>query len=224
MKALLFDMDGVLVDVSGSYRRAIMETVRRFSGAEIGDRAIQAYKERTGLNNDWDLTMAALEDRGIAVDRERVVAAFQEQYVGKDFDGLIKNERWLLDLEVLRGLSADYRLGIVTGRPAAEAHYALGRFGALWHFSAVVTMDDLPLGMGKPDPRGIRLALSRLGMGQGYYVGDSADDMRAARAAGLVPIGVVRPSDGRAGTEASLISAGALRIVPDINRIKEALE
>jgi len=224
MKALLFDMDGVLVDVSGSYRQAIRETVRSLSGAGISDQAIRAYKHRGGLNNDWDLTLAALEDRGIAIGRERVVAAFQELYLGREFDGLIRNAKWLFDLDALKALASVYRVGIVTGRPAAETHHTLGRFGALAHFAAVVTMDDLPPGKGKPDPQGILLALSRLGSERGYYVGDSVDDMRAARGAGLVPIGVVRPSDGRSGTEALLISAGASRIVPDINRIKEVLE
>jgi HAD superfamily hydrolase (TIGR01548 family) len=224
MKALLFDMDGVLVDVSESYRQAIMETVRRFSGSGISDRAVQAYKSRGGLNNDWDLTLAVLDDRGVVVDRDEVVAAFQEYYVGRNFDGLIRNEKWLLDLEILKGLSAGYRIGLVTGRPEAETLYTLGRFGARNLFAAVVTMDDLPPGMGKPDPGGIRLALARLASAEGYYVGDTVDDMQAARRAGLVAIGVVRPSDDRSGTEALLISAGASRIVPDINRIKEVLE
>lgn len=224
MRALLFDMDGVLVDVSASYRLAVRETVRRFSGSGIGDRAIQDYKDRGGLNNDWDLTLAALMDRGVVVGREEVVTAFQEAYAGRDFDGLIRNERWLVDLAVLEELSASFRVGIVTGRPEAETLHTLRRFKARSCFSAVVTMDDLPPGRGKPDPRGIRLALSRVGADEGYYVGDSVDDMRAARAAGLVPVGVVRPSDLSARTEALLIAAGAARIVPDINRIKEALE
>jgi phosphoglycolate phosphatase-like HAD superfamily hydrolase len=121
-------------------------------------------------------------------------------------------------------LSAGYRVGIVTGRPEAETLHTLRRFQALSSFSAVVTMDDVPPGRGKPDPRGIRLALSRIGTAEGYYVGDSVDDIRAARAAGLVPIGVARLSDGSPGTGARLLAAGASRIISDINRIKEALE
>jgi HAD superfamily phosphatase len=224
MKALLFDMDGVLVDVSGSYRQAIRETVRRFSGSGISDRAVRAYKSRGGLNNDWDLTLAALRDRGVFAGRDEVVAVFQEYYTGANFDGLIRNETWMLDADVLTELSADYRVGIVTGRPEAETLFTLRRFRALSSFSAIVTMDDVPPGQGKPDPGGLRLALSRIGTADGYYVGDSVDDMRAARAGGLVPIGVARRSDGSHGTGTLLLAAGASRIVTDINRIKEALE
>lgn len=224
MKALLFDMDGVLVDVSASYRQAVRETVRRFSGSGIGDRAIQDYKDRGGLNNDWDLTLTALADRGVVVGRDEVVAAFQEAYAGREFDGLIRNERWLVDPAALEELSASFHAGIVTGRPKAEALWTLRRFKALSYFSVIVTMDDVPPGRGKPDPLGIRLALSRLGAAEGYYAGDSVDDMRAARAAGLVPVGVVPPSDRSARAGGLLLAAGASRIVTDINRIKEALE
>jgi len=43
---IVFDMDGVLVDVSESYREAIVQTVRHFTGAEITRAQIQEYKIR----------------------------------------------------------------------------------------------------------------------------------------------------------------------------------
>lgn len=226
MKALLFDLDGVLVDVAGSYRRAIRETFRFFADAEIDEAAIRAYKDGGGLNDDWDLTLTALRDRGIAVERGRVVEAFQEIYLGKNFDGLIGNEKWLLRGEALKDLFRTFDLGIVTGRPAAETRFTLEHFGFERFFPVVITRDDLPEGRGKPDPLGIRSALAVLGRRQGFYAGDTVDDMRAARAAGLVPIGVVSPGDaggdGSVDTAgARLLAAGAHRIVRDINRIGE---
>ncbi len=218
MKALLFDCDGVLVDVSESYRRAVQETARRFGAGEIDAAAIRAYKERGGLNNDWDLTLTALRERGIAADRRDVVKAFQEIYLGRDFDGLIRNEVWLCREGLLSGLAGKYALGIVTGRPAPETRFTLEHFGADGFFPVVVTQDDLAEDRGKPDPLGILTALARLGSVEGYYVGDTVDDMRAALGAGLVPIGVA-PEDGGPG----LLKAGAARIIRDINRIGEVL-
>ena len=52
LNALLFDMDGVLVDVSRSYRRAIEETVEHFTGRQIGENAIQRYKNYGGFEDD----------------------------------------------------------------------------------------------------------------------------------------------------------------------------
>ena len=223
MKALVFDLDGVLVDVSGSYRRAVKETFRYFAGRDIDDAGIEAYKGRGGLNNDWDLTHAALCEQGLSVAREKVVEAFQRIYLGDRFNGLIKNERWLVRDEVLAGLREGYDLAIVTGRPGPETRFTLTHFDVDRFFPVVITQDDLPEGRGKPDPLGIRTALAILGRTDGYYAGDTVDDMRAAAGAGLVPIGVVRGEDGRDAKEAGLLAAGAARIVRDVNRIREVL-
>lgn len=223
MKALLFDMDGVLVDVSRSYREAIKATVRHFSGSRIDDDEIQGYKDRGGLNNDWDLTLAALEERGVSPGRREVVDVFQSLYRGGAFDGLIRHESWRLEQAVLENLACEFRLGIVTGRPADEAHFTLRRFGVAAFFPVMITMDDVPPDMGKPNPLGIRLALARLGgQGDGYYAGDSVDDMKAALSAGLIPLGIV-PAGAGSGQQSALLAHGAWRILTDINRIKEVL-
>ena len=67
MKAALFDMDGVLVDVSKSYLVAIQKTVEFYLNMTVGLREIQKYKNRGGLNNDWDLTECILKEK----DRQR---------------------------------------------------------------------------------------------------------------------------------------------------------
>lgn len=70
-KALIvFDMDGVLVDVSGSYRETVRQTARLFLTGGIGYDTLPdplfsladlaAVKQSGGLNNDWDLTAAVL--------------------------------------------------------------------------------------------------------------------------------------------------------------------
>ena len=56
--AVVLDIDGVLVDVSESYRRAIVETVERLYGERLPRSAVQALKDAGGFNNDWELTDA----------------------------------------------------------------------------------------------------------------------------------------------------------------------
>lgn len=58
--AVVLDVDGVLVDVADSYRRAILETVQRRHGATIERETIQRFKDAGGFNNDWELTDAAV--------------------------------------------------------------------------------------------------------------------------------------------------------------------
>ena len=65
-KLIVFDMDGVLIDVSGSYREAVRKTARLFlTGTVNFDKlpdplfsleALGRLKQTGGLNNDWELT------------------------------------------------------------------------------------------------------------------------------------------------------------------------
>jgi HAD superfamily phosphatase len=71
MDILIFDMDGVLVDVSKSYRRTIRRTVQIYLESCLGfqkrgrkgwitDEEISLFKSAGGFNNDWDLTSGLL--------------------------------------------------------------------------------------------------------------------------------------------------------------------
>jgi HAD superfamily hydrolase (TIGR01548 family) len=57
--AVVLDVDGVVVDVAESYRRAIRESVRRVYDGRVRPGAVQAFKNAGGFNNDWELTDAA---------------------------------------------------------------------------------------------------------------------------------------------------------------------
>ena len=50
---VLFDIDGVIRDVSASYRRAIVETVHHFHGQRPEPAAIDGLKSEGSWNNDW---------------------------------------------------------------------------------------------------------------------------------------------------------------------------
>jgi len=57
--AVVLDVDGVLVDVADSYRRAIVESIETVYGETIDRDTIQLFKNAGGFNNDWRLTDAA---------------------------------------------------------------------------------------------------------------------------------------------------------------------
>ena len=65
---LLFDIDGVIRDVGGSYRRAIVETVHHYSGVRPHAASIDALKAEGCWNNDWEASLELLlfcgEDSG----------------------------------------------------------------------------------------------------------------------------------------------------------------
>lgn len=67
MDLLIFDMDGVLIDVSQSYRKTIQQTIHIYLQHCLGLKtdpvssdAIALFKSAGGFNNDWDLTAGFL--------------------------------------------------------------------------------------------------------------------------------------------------------------------
>jgi HAD superfamily hydrolase (TIGR01548 family) len=223
--AILFDLDGVLVDVSGSYRRAIQETVGFFTGKKAQLKEIQGLKEQGGYNNDWDLTERLIIGRDIFVPKAEIIKKFQEFYIGVEGKrGLIENEKWLLSREKLNELHKKHFLGIVTGRPREETLYILRKFVAENLFDIVVAMEDYPKEKAKPDPYPINLALQKLSKREAIYVGDSVDDIEAAKRAGIKPIGCIPPGVSATRLKELLLKHGAKKVLDSINEINESLD
>jgi HAD superfamily phosphatase len=223
-EVLVFDMDGVLVDVSESYRECIQQTVRNFTGREVSRAAIQDLKNQGGWNNDWELSHRIIRDFGVTVDYAQVVDCFQRLFFGDDHhEGLVARERWVAQPGVLEGLSRRFQLAIFTGRTPDEVRVTLGRFGSTLRFDPVITVDDV-LRL-KPAPDGL-LRIAELAPGRKlWYVGDTPDDARSARAAGVAFIGIAAPSNPRHRELARLLEQeSALAVLDDINQLGRVLE
>jgi histidinol-phosphate aminotransferase len=218
--ALLFDLDGVLADVSGSYRAAIVGTAASY-GVELDAHAIRAAKAAGDANNDWELTRRLLAARGVEAPLDEVTARFEALYQGgPGRPGLRETERPLLDAAAWEALAARRPIGVVTGRPRADAEHFLAAHGLLPACRVLVCMEDGPR---KPDPFPIRRALEGLGARHAWYLGDTRDDLEAARAAGAVPIGVVAPGEPAAGATAHLDEHGAAAVLRATHDLTELL-
>jgi histidinol-phosphate aminotransferase len=205
-EAVLFDLDGVLVDVSKSYRRAIIDTAARW-GVTLTPEDVARGRAAGDAANDWKLTRRLLAERGAEVDLEEVTEVFEELYQGtQDAPGHRRHETLRVGRESLARLAGNRPLAVVTGRPRADADRVLSANAIDGLFAAVVCMEDAPA---KPDPAPIRLAMERLGVGTAWMMGDSIDDVRAARRAGVLPLGVPAPGDEPATAKAVLEEAGA---------------
>ncbi len=221
-RLLIFDMDGVLVDVTDSYRQTIAETVKRFTGTEITNREIQAFKNRGNSNNDWDLTLELVRARGGTATKQEVVDAFQKIYLGNNNDGLIARERWLPRDGVLESLARRFRLALFTGRERWEASFTLSKFAPGIVFDPIVGMEDVQ--REKPHPEGLLKIVEQLKPQEVFYVGDATDDCRAARAAQVSFIGVVNPRNPLRGElEALFRQEGAQAVISDVNELEQVL-
>lgn len=218
--AILFDMDGVLADVSGSYRRAIVLAAASF-GVAITLGEVAAAKTAGDANNDWVLTHRLVSARGGSATLQDVTTRFEAIYQGEDGrPGLEATERPIPSRPVLERLAARVPLGIVTGRPRRDCKRFLDRFGLSDFFRVAVCMEDGPA---KPDPEVVRLALQRLGIADAWLVGDTPDDVAAARAARVVPIGFVAPGDDTVEATQALVCAGAAATIASLEELERML-
>ena len=218
--AIIFDLDGVLVDVSSSYRKAIEETVQFFTGKKVKANEIQELKENGGYNNDWDLTEELISKRGKTIPKSGIIERFQEFYIGVgDKRGFIQNEKWLISNDLLSQVHKKRKLGIVTGRPKEEAIFVLKKFDAEKFFDTIIAMEDYPKEKAKPDPYPIKLALKRMNEKDGIYIGDSVDDVVAAKRAQIEAIGCLPLGIHSNKLKNLLLECGAEIVLDDINDI-----
>jgi HAD superfamily hydrolase (TIGR01548 family) len=213
-QVLVFDMDGVLVEVSESYRETIVRTVHILTGQTITRDLIQDYKNQGGYNNDWVLSQKICRDLGVDVAYESVVETFNDLFLNQ---GLIHRERWIPEAGLLDRLAARYELAIFTGRSTLEADITLNREGVRDRFLLVTSSD---VEHEKPAPDGL-LKIMAVKPGQALlYVGDTVDDARAAKAADVPFIGIAAPASPRRDELVALLEQeGAIRILGDVNEI-----
>jgi HAD superfamily phosphatase len=238
----------VIRDVGGSYRRAIIETVRHFSGWAPEAAAIDALKSEGCWNNDWQASLELLRRHGACPlpSFEALVEVFGGFYFGGDPDGdpalwrgFIGQEPLLVDTAFFHALSGvGIAWGFVSGAEPPSARYVLEQRLAL-AAPPLIAMGQAP---DKPDPTGLLHLAARLAGGPlgpaappVAYLGDTVADVETVRRARRQVAGqrfealaVAPPHLQQAGAEAprrryeeQLRQAGADRI---LSSTRQALE
>jgi len=211
---LVFDMDGVLVDVTDSYRETVVLTVQHFTGKTISRDSIQDYKNQGGWNNDWLLSQKICRDLGVEIPYADVVEYFNYLFLDQ---GMIHRERWLPRDGLLDRLSEKFEFAIFTGRTTEEAEITLEREGLRDRF-LLVSANDVECE--KPAPDGLLKIAALRPSKKLLYVGDTVDDARCAKAARVPFIGVAaRHSPRREELVELLQLEGAIQVIEDINEI-----
>ena len=233
-------------DVAGSYRRAIVETVRHFSGWAPESAVIDALKGEGCWNNDWQASMELLRRHGTdpLPAWDRLVAVFSDHYFGGDpegdpalWRGFIGSEPLLVDAPFFAALSGQgIAWGFVSGAEPPSARFVLEQRLELVA-PPLVAMGQAP---DKPDPTGLlalAATLARGPLGAGAppvaYLGDTVADVETVRRArARVPgqrfeaLAVAPPHLQQAGREAErqryehqLRQAGADRILGSTTQV-----
>jgi phosphoglycolate phosphatase-like HAD superfamily hydrolase len=207
-------MDGVLVDVTASYRETVVKTVEHFTGTTISRDSIQDYKNQGGWNNDWLLSQKICRDLGVEIPYASIVEYFNYLFLDQ---GMIHRERWLPRDGLLDRLGERFEFAIFTGRTTEEAEITLKREGVRDRF-LLVSANDVECE--KPAPDGLLKIAAMHPAKKLLYIGDTVDDALCAKAAYVPFIGIAaRHSPRREELVDLLRLEGAIQVIEDINEI-----
>jgi len=221
---LIFDVDGVLVDVRESFWRSALETMRFLTGKRVTWAELYKWKNKPGNNDDWSMVSNWATTLGRPTTYEEARDAFQEFYWDTDGrPGNVRREKMLVTPKQVERWAQRFELNLFTGRTRQEFSYTFQPWPATQHFRSVVTMNDVA--RKKPYPDGLLKILGGRDPSAALYVGDNIDDALAAKAAGvrfmaILPAGAY----GYRQRAAKFREVGALALVPRATMLREWLK
>ncbi len=207
--ALVFDLDGTLVDSAGDIAEAVNRSLEELSLPRVPEATVRSWIGE-GVRR---LVAIALAHDGSGHAADEVMPMFMRHY----HDCLLRSPRLYdgvadaLQLLQARGLP----MAICTNKPSALVPPLLEHLGIAGYFAHIVGGDTLP--QRKPAPEPVLHAARLLGHAPArcLMVGDSATDLEAANAAGM-PIALVRYGYPR---DLDLDAAGAVAVIDDLREL-----
>jgi pyrophosphatase PpaX len=194
-KAVLFDLDGTLLDSS----RAIIDAVENVLKARgfTCDRVNVAGMISEPLENIFAVLAPNLSTQEVW----KLVLEYRKYYLAHHLEhtSIIPSANLLLQELKARG----YKLGIITGKYKEPVIDALDHFGISEFFDAIVT--GYEVNNHKPAPDIVLEAAKRLGVSpeECVVVGDSPTDIEAGKRAGSLTVAVISNTHSRAQLESA---------------------
>jgi HAD superfamily hydrolase (TIGR01662 family) len=195
VKAVIFDMDGTLLDTKEIYYDIIDIVFRKLNFPRVGREVLVKAASEAEFN--WDIILPA----GVKARKEQVLLDVRA-IIGEISPPLFRQRTKLFAGadEVLKSLrGAGSRIGVVT---SSRTRYldmkmrAIEDSGVAALFDAIITPDDVR--MKKPSPEPLFECARRLAVAPGecVYVGDMRVDIKAGKSAGMKTVAVLTGFDG----------------------------
>lgn len=204
---VIFDFDMTLVDSSYAIRDT-MNILAKREGLPNVSREDVLSVIGLPIRDSWVKVWGRFD--------ERWLADYREMFVQQEFAGIFPFPGTKRVLETLKGNGV--ALGIASNRQRPEG--PLKAVGLESYFGSIVGMDDVE--KGKPAPDMILKGMTDLGgmPATTLYVGDTDDDMIAAKEAGIRSIGLTTGNF----TPEALHAAGAWRVYDAVEGILPVFE
>lgn len=193
LRAILFDLDGTLINSVDHIVDCWQHTVRTCLGREITREEILPTVGRSLPESFEEIAP------GRSGEMREVYRAYQKT-THDLMVTLVSGTHETLDTLRARG----YRLGLVTSKGIVVATEGLDLFGLAPYFETLVTYEDSERHKPFPDPLLVARERMQLDPAQMLYVGDAVFDIEAGKAAGLRTAAVLWGS----GSEEALINSG----------------
>jgi pyrophosphatase PpaX len=177
LRAVLFDLDGTLIDTIELIRVSFRYATETVLGQALPDELTMANVGQP-LRTQFEDLVPGRADELVRAYREFNWAHHDE--LARAYPGTV---------EALQAIAArGVPMGVVTSKGTEGARRGLALFGLSDFFEVVVSADDVPIH--KPDPYPLRVAASFLRVPLEYcvYVGDSPHDMQAAVSGGAIGV------------------------------------
>lgn len=207
--ALVFDLDGTLVDSADDITEAVNRTLDDLSLPRVSEATVRSWIGE-GVRR---LVTTALAHARSTRPLDEVMPTFMRHYR----DCLLRSPRLYGGVvEALQQLQArGLPMAICTNKPSALVPPLLDHLGIAGHFAYIIGGDTLP--QRKPAAEPLLHAAQLLGQAPAHclMVGDSATDLGAANAAGM-PIVLVRYGYPR---DLDLEAADAVAVIDDLRQL-----
>jgi HAD superfamily hydrolase (TIGR01509 family) len=188
-RAVLFDMDGVLIDARDWHYEALNEALRLF-GLEIN--RSDHLTRFDGLSTKQKLLMLS-DDGLLPVELHKTIEAVkQDRTLRIAAQKCFPNVSHQILISRLK--HSGFKVGLVTNSIRKSTEFMLEYAGLLHFMDVVITNEDVV--QGKPSPDGYNLAMSKLGVSplETLVVEDGEYGIMAAESAGIEVIKVKDPS------------------------------
>lgn len=178
-KAVLFDLDGVLVDTSDSMKRAYKRVFKEL-GKPISDSEIDNNLKKSP-NQIFRLLGIDIKSGN------NLYRKYYSEYLSlSEFFPEIDN---IIKLLKTKG----FKIGIVTSQPSSRYNMIIKNASFAKYVDVAITWNDIPKGKSKPYPDGIHKALEKINVvpNRTFFIGDTTNDVIAAKSANVKSVAVL---------------------------------